>query len=167
MSGTEPPPSATLLNLISGAWVSQAIYIVAKLGVADHLTKGPKSPGELAKTLNVDVDALHRVLRLLASLGIFRQTQPGHFALTPMADCLRSDAADSLRAIAIMYGEPWHRAAWSAIGHSLQTGQPAFNHVYGERFFEHVQKHPEIAAVFDQAMTSFSSMEGAAVLAGL
>src|SRR5262249_40095882 len=89
---------------------------------------------------------------------------PQSFELTPMAQCLRSDVEDSLRAVAIMFGAPWQRAAWSNILHAVRTGEPAFNHVHGMGFFEYCQKHPEAASVFDEAMTSFSSQETPAVL---
>jgi len=149
---------------ITGAWVSQAIYAAAKLGVADHLQDGPKSAAALASAVGVAADPLHRLLRALASIGIFQPTAQDDFALTPLAECLRSDTPDSLRAVAILYGEPWHRAAWSAIPYALQTGRPAFDHVHGAPVFEHIPQHPAMAAVFDAAMTGFTGMAIHAVL---
>ncbi|MBL8797823.1 MAG: methyltransferase [Planctomycetia bacterium] len=165
MPAPELPPSAALINLISGTWVTQLIYVAAKLGLADRLRDGPKPVEELASATGMDPQSLYRVLRALASFGVFRETAPRCFELTPLAHCLRSDVPDSLQAVAVFYGEPWHRAAWSSLLHSVKTAQPAFNHVAGEPFFEHVQKHPEVAAIFDQAMTNFSGMAIGAVLA--
>jgi hypothetical protein len=165
MSAPEPPPSAVLMSLITGTWITQAIYVAAKLSLADRLKDGPTRSDELAKLVGADAGALYRLLRALAGVGIFRETEPGSFELTPLASCLRSDVPDSLQAVAILYGEPWHRAAWSSVVHSVRTAQPAFDHVAGEPIFEHLQKHPDLAATFDQAMTNFSSMASGAVLA--
>src|SRR5690348_8601840 len=93
----EMPASAQLLQMVMGRWVGTSISVVAELGVADHLSAGPKSTAELAAATGSHERSLYRVLRALASVGIFAETQPGTFTLTPLADALRSDSPDSLR----------------------------------------------------------------------
>ena len=103
-----------LLQMIIGRLVSQAIYVAAKLGIADLLKDGAKSSEELAKSTQVDAQSLYRVLRALASVGIFAEVDNRHFQLTPLAEYLQSDVPDSMQAIAIMFGgEDWH---WLTVG---------------------------------------------------
>src|SRR5215813_12262405 len=87
----ELPAPAAMLQMITGVWVSQTIYLAAKLGVADLLTEGARGSAELAKSLNVNADALYRVMRALASLGIFAERGRGEFELTPMGELLRTN----------------------------------------------------------------------------
>ena len=157
--------SMTLLRMISGSWVSQAIHVAAKLQVADHLASGAKSSDELARAAGADADALHRLLRALASVGVFTEGGDGRFSLTPLADALRTDAPGSLRAYAIMLGEDWHWRAWGQLPHSVRTGQSAFEHVFGCGVFDYFAAHPEAAQVFNAAMTSRTGQENAAVTA--
>ena len=127
-----PPPAQALTHLLAGAWLAQAIAIIARLGVADLLSAGPRTPAELASATGSEATAMYRVLRALAGAGIFAEDQ-GRFDLTPLAGPLRSDAADSIRAYAVMTGERW---VWQSIGgleHSLRTGAPAFEQIFGTR----------------------------------
>src|SRR5581483_1257564 len=96
---TSPP--AAMMGLISGYWVSQAVGVVAQLGVADQLGQGPRASDELARAVGADPQALYRVMRLLASLGVFAEVAPCSFGLTPLGDTLRSDAPGSVRNFAI------------------------------------------------------------------
>ena len=128
-AGAVPPP-ATLLQMMTGYWVSQAIYVAAKLGVADLLADGPRPVEELAAATQTDAPSLHRVLRALASVGVFTEARPGTFALTPLAALLRTGTPDSMRALAIMYNEEQYRA-WGDLLHSVQTGEPAFEQQFG------------------------------------
>src|SRR4051794_26541581 len=129
LSAQSPPPPAILLQMITGYWVSQALYVAAKLGIADHLADGPVRCQDLAASTGADAPSLYRVLRALASVGVFTETIPDTFALTPLADPLRTDSPDSMRAFALMHGEEQYRA-WSDLLHSVQTGTPAFPHQF-------------------------------------
>src|SRR5262245_55983308 len=82
-------------QMITGYWISQAIYAAAKVGIADHLKDGPKTVGELASATSTDPEALYRLLRALASVGLFTEGESRHFSLTPLAELLRSDVAGS------------------------------------------------------------------------
>jgi hypothetical protein len=164
-AGTSPrPPAARLHDLLAGSWVAPTLAAVARLGIADLLADGPKASGELAVATGIDGRALHRVLRALASLEVFVEVDDGRFALTPMAESLRSGVPGSLRNRAMMGGAPFERAAWTDIGHSLETGEPAFDHVFGTGFFDYLEQHPDAAGVFNEMMTGLTSQKSAAIL---
>jgi hypothetical protein len=161
---SDVPASAQLLPMIFGYMTSQAISVAAKLGVADLLTKGAKTADELAQTIGVKPRPLYRLLRALASVGVFAEDNAGRFSLTPMAEPLRSDAPDSLRAFAIFMGADWHWRVWSELLYSAQTGQPGFERIYGKPYFDYLAENPDPARVFNDAMTSFSASDSAAVI---
>ena len=152
-----------LLNLMIGAWVSQAISVVAKLGIADLLENGPRSSRDLAQAVGVHSGALYRLLRALASVGVFAETEAGRFELTPMAAALRTRAQDSLRDYAILLGENWNWRAWGELRHSVATGESALQHVMGMPVFDYFARHEEAGCVFDAAMTSRGNSENRAV----
>jgi hypothetical protein len=155
----------TLLSLLSSTWVAQAIFIAAKLGIADMLYPGAASCTELAAATKVHAPSLHRVLRALASIGLFAGDAQGRFALTPLAELLRSDALGSLRAYAIMVGERWVWQSWGDIEYSVRTGQPAFEHVFGALLFDYYTPHPEAGRVSADALNSLSAADNAAIVA--
>jgi ubiquinone/menaquinone biosynthesis C-methylase UbiE len=140
--------SGLLERMLAGFAVTHSIYAAAKLGIADLLEGGPRTAEELAGLVGVHGPSLYRLLRALASVGVFTETAPARFALTPTAQRLRTDAPDSLRAWAIVTGEIVARS-WDGLMHSLQTGQPAFESVFGMPVFEYLESHPETAAAFD------------------
>jgi hypothetical protein len=155
--------SQQLLTMGSGAWVSQMIIVAAELGVADHLVSGERSVHDLADACSADPEALFRLLRGLASLGIFQETEPRQFALTPLADLLRSDHPQSMRMWAQMMGDE-HFLSWDSLLHSVRTGEGAFRHRYGMTVFEWYQRHPERGEIFDGAMGAHSRPQVAALL---
>src|SRR5262245_21459876 len=160
----QPPPTAALSQLLRGSLVTQLIYVAATLGVADLLCDGPKSSHELAAALRVDPEALYRVLRALASIGIFEETESRWFALTPLAQPLRTGVPGSLRASAMLYGEPWWWRACGDLLHSARTGQPAFDHIYGESLFAYLRHTPDAAAIFNDHQTNMTQQDAAAVV---
>ena len=158
-----PELSAQLTAMASGAWVSQMIHVAAELGIADALAAGEQVVEPLAQHLNAHPDSLFRLLRGLASLGIFRETSPRTFALTPLAELLRSDHPQSLRQFARMLGSE-HYLSWNQLLHSVRTGESAFQREFGMGVFAWYDQHPERAAVFNAAMGDFSRSEVAAFL---
>jgi O-methyltransferase domain/Dimerisation domain len=164
--GDGPPasPHATLGQLLRGGLVTQLIHVAARLGIADLLRAGPKSADDLAAAVGVNAQALHRVLRALAGLGIFAETDPGCFALTPLADPLRSDAPASLRGSAVFYGEPWWWQACGDLLYSVRTGQPAFDHVHGQPLFAFLDATADAAAIFNEHQTNMTRQDAAAVV---
>ena len=158
------PPQLAILQMASGYWVSRSIYVAAKLGIADLLKDSPKSCDELATATGTHAPSLYRVLRALASLGVFAETQPNHFTLTPLAACLQSDTPNSVRACVILQGEEYYQA-WGEFMHSVQTGGSSFEHIYGMNLYEYLAQNPESAKIFDEAMTNLSVTEIATIAA--
>jgi ubiquinone/menaquinone biosynthesis C-methylase UbiE len=151
-------PVQHVMQTITGYWQSQAVYVAAKLELADRLAGGAKTLAALAQETATHADTLFRLLRALASIGIFRESAPGTFENTPASEVLRKNAPGSQWAMAVMMGEE-HYAAWGQLLHSVQTGRGGFAKVYGQRPFEYLAEHPEQAAVFDAAMTSVHGRE--------
>ena len=151
------PPEAYLTQLALGALVTQALYVAAKLGVADLLAGGPRPVGELAAETATHERSLYRVLRSLASVGVFRESDPKVFALTPAAEPLRSDAPSSFRNGAVFMGEVWHWNVWGNLMHSVRTGETAWGHTHGVEVFDYFAANPECAAIFNGAMTDMST----------
>jgi O-methyltransferase domain/Dimerisation domain len=160
---TEISPPQTMNQMLTGYWISQALYVAAKLGIADLLKAGSRSVAELAPATQCQSASLYRLLRALASVGVFAEDGQGRFALTPLAQCLRSDLPGSQHALAIMSGEEHHHA-WGELLYSVQTGQPAFDKLYGMPVFDFLSRHPEQAKVFDAAMVGVHGRETAALI---
>jgi hypothetical protein len=150
--------------MTNGYQVSQAIHVVATLGIADLLKDGPRSADDLAEATGTHALALYRILRALASVGIFAEETDGRFGLTPLAEHLRSDVPGSLRSWAILMGRPYLFTAWGHLLHSVKTGEPAFPEVYGMTAWEYRAAHPEESVIFDAAMTGLSLAEAEAVV---
>lgn len=164
---TTPPEesaAAALRQLIMGFRTTQMIYAAARLGVADALAHGPRTPVELAGEVNAEPQALYRLLRALASIGIFAEASDGAFAMTPLADALRTDAAGSLRSLAVLYGDEWLWRAYGRTLESVRSGQPAFAEANGEPLYEYLDHHPSAAAVFHEAMSGYSAREVSAII---
>jgi hypothetical protein len=125
-----------------------ALYVVAKLGVADRLVGDPVGSEELAQALGVLSRPLFRVMRALAAQGVFTQDSSDRFGLTPISQLLRSDAKDSMRYIAIASGEEHYKAAGDMI-HTVKTGETAFNHLYGKGLFDYLEENEEAAKTFN------------------
>ena len=130
---TEAPPQQQLDQMITSYWTSQAIYAAAKFGIADLLKDSPRSIQQLTESSSTNDDGLYRLLRALASVGIFSECSPKEFSLTPLAEQLRSDVDGSKRALALMTGGKQFRA-WGEIVYSIQTGNTALDQVFGNRF---------------------------------
>ncbi|HYJ88968.1 MAG TPA: methyltransferase, partial [Pyrinomonadaceae bacterium] len=158
------PPEAVLTQLITGSLGSQAVYVAAQLGIADLLVDGPKSVDELAQAAGVDGPSLYRVLRALASFGVFTELHDQVFGLTPTAELLRSDSPRSLRDLAIFMGEDWHWQVWGRTLYSVRTGKAAWAEVHGQEVFPYFAGNPEAAKIFDRAMTSLSNLAIKAVV---
>lgn len=159
------PPPITVIELIFGAFLSQAISASTQLGIADALSDGPLTEEELARRVGAHPDSVARLMRLLISRGVFRRRRDGRFALNALADTLRSDSPISTRGVAMLYGSPQHRANWTRLVDAVRTGEPNPAKVLGKGVFEYLSDDPEFAAIFNDAMTSTSSILEAAVVA--
>jgi O-methyltransferase/methyltransferase family protein len=147
-------PTVALRRLTNGYQVTQAIHVAATLGIADLLRDGPRDSEALAAQTATHAPSLHRVLRALASVGVLHEDDDGRFALTPIGDCLRSDAPEPVGGWAAFVGRPYHWQAWGALLHGVQTGENAFRSVHGADVWAYRAEHPEEGAIFDAAMTA-------------
>jgi SAM-dependent methyltransferase len=145
-------------------YVSQAVYVAAKLGIADQLSDGPRHHDDLAKATRTHGPSLNRVLRLLASAGVLSEEADGRFALTPIGQCLRSGVPGSMRAATLLFGGRTQQT-WSELLYSVQTGEPAFPRLWGADSFSFMEQHPEEAAIFDDAMADWTAQAAAAISA--
>ena len=159
------PPSVAMLRMILGFRVSRSIYVAAKLGIADLLKDGPKSSEELARLTSTHPASLYRVIRALASVGIFAEDEQGRFSLTPIATTLQSDVPGSLRAWAILVLGEEDYQAWGDLMYTVRTGQTSFDHVFGMGIFQYEAQHPDHAKIFDEAMANLIGVYNSAVLA--
>jgi hypothetical protein len=157
---TQPqlPPEAVLGQITMGCFLTQAVYVAAKLGIADLLKDKPVHVSELAKQTETHERSLYRVLRALASVGIFAETDPKVFALTPIAEPLITDRPASMRDLVIFMGEKWHWSVYGEMLYSVQTGKVAWEKVHGQEVFPYFQQNPEEYEIFNRAMTSFSHL---------
>jgi hypothetical protein len=160
-----PPPPGVMFNYIMGRWVSRLIYVAAKLELADRLKHGPRTVEELATAAEVHAPALYRVLRALASVGIFAETKDKRFKLTPLAVTLQRNVPGSMQAAALMLGEKYWEDAWAQLLHGVKTGEMPFLKAHGIPPFEYLEKHPEDLKIFGETMTSVSSTENPAIAA--
>ena len=161
-AGTDVP---ALRQLIMGFRSSQMIYVAAKLELADRLDQRPRTAAELAADVGAEPRALYRLMRALASIGIFVEREGQVFELNPAARLLQRDTAGSLRTSALVYGDDLFWSTYGRMLHSVQTGKPAFDHCHGEPLFPYLATHPAAAFLFHEAMSGFSEQESAAILA--
>jgi hypothetical protein len=152
------PPPAILLNARNAVILHQALYAMARLGVADHIERIARSASDLARELKVNEDALYRVLRLLASQGVFEEDADHRFRNTDISNYLRSDFPGSLRALLIFWGSNYSYTSLGQIMRTLETGKCAPELLSDNDSFEQLRRDPELARVFDDAMTAMSRM---------
>jgi hypothetical protein len=150
-SGSIGTPREELFRMIAGYKSTQALYVAAKLGIADHLAHGSMRVDELAKKVGADPKALLRLMRNLAATGIFTQDESRKFGLTPLGELLRNDNPESMRYNAIFAGEENYKATGDLL-HSVRTGETAFNHLYGKGHFDWLADHPNESSTFNKAM---------------
>jgi hypothetical protein len=164
MQADDVPAPVALLRMMTGYWVSQALNVAADLGVADLLRDGSRSSDDLAAACGAHAPTLYRLLRALASVGVFTELDGCRFALTPLAELLCSDVPGSMRALARMYGSEQYRA-WGDLLESVRTGRPAFDRTFGASYFDYLARSPEADAIFNEAMTGWTTRVAEAVVA--
>jgi len=155
------PLPARFGRLVMGAAITQALHAAATLGLADRIAERPQHAEELAAAVGANADALYRLLRVLAAEGVFAERDDGAFEMTDLAQFMRGEA---MAAAALHWGADWHYEAWSALLHSIRTGQPAFGEVHGVDHFAYLDREPEAMRVFQASMTATSAFPDAGVL---
>jgi hypothetical protein len=147
-------------------WVSRAVYAAAKLRLADRLAGGPRSAAELAEETGTLATALHRLMRLLAGLGILKTERGGQrFSLTPLGEAMRSGAPGAAHETLLSLAGPIFWKAFGEYMYSLETGKTAFEKAYGMPAFDYLAQHPDDAANFTQAMIGVHGDEPPAIVA--
>jgi len=140
-------PEDQMMQWITSKWITKPIHVISELGIADLLRDGPLSVDFLAEKTETHAPTLYRLLRALSSVGIFVETDDRVFDLTPLAQCLLSDA---MRPMAQMFLSDWHDKAWSGLNYTVRTGKPGFDHIFGKPAFEWMEENPEERAILDQ-----------------
>ena len=155
---------ADLLRLISGFQVSQAIHVATSLGLPDLLQSRACTIQELATKTETEPSSLYRLMRALASVGVFHEDDKRRFSLTPMSEFLRSDVEGTHEPMALMMGRSSYWRSWGELAHAVRTGKTAFDHIYRCDVWAYRAEHPEEARVFDRAMASLSKGHAQAVI---
>jgi len=157
-------PGDVLMQLATGYMASAALYAATKLGIPDILKSGAKPAQEIARACGANEDAVYRVMRALASAGVFTENAPRTFALTAEGELLLSDRADSLRPMVLWLDNKMHFDTYPELPYAMKTGNTVTEKVYGESCFGYFEKNHEESRVFNDAMTGFSRMFTPAVL---
>jgi hypothetical protein len=155
----QPPP---VFQMATGYWVSQSIYVAAKLAIPDAIGSSLKSCPEIAAAIGANESALFRLLRALCSIGICAEKN-GRFGLTSQGRLLQNGVPGSWRSMVLTLGEIHYRA-WGELLYSVKTGQPAFDYEFGMGLFDYLTENGEDGAIFNAAMTDFSGLASYAVL---
>jgi O-methyltransferase/methyltransferase family protein len=152
----EVPPPVQMVQMLAGFQLSQALYAAAVLGVADLMTAGPVAAGVLAEQAGAHPPSLLRLLRTLAGAGVFTEPEPGVFALTPLGSTLTRSQPGSMRDLAIMWMET-HYAPFGELLHTVRSGEPAAERLYGQPFFSWLSGQPGQVTRFTGAMANLTS----------
>ena len=150
--------------MINGYQVSQALHVAATLGLSDLLADGPRSVADLAAATGTDERTLLRLLRALASVGVYAGGEEGRFTNTELGEALRSDAPRSVAGGARLIGRPYYWQAWASLAQSVRTGENAFAATHGRSIWEYREQHPDELVIFDRAMTALSGAVAGAVV---
>lgn len=158
------PPFANMMSLLFGKHITYALSAVARLGVADYMNERPVSIERLAAQSGAHAPTLYRVMRTLASVGVFNESEDKKFSLTPEGRLLKAGAPESLRSFAIQMGDEWSTRPWEHFSATVRSGEDGVTKAYGKNVFEVLGEMPEEAATFNQSMTAFSAIVGEAIL---
>jgi hypothetical protein len=164
MTEQQAPPGPALIRLINGYRVTQAIHVVASLGIADLLKDGPRTSDDIAAATATRPDAMYRLLRALAAENIFEEHPRRSFGLTPLGELLRTDRPDSLASWAVFVCGTSQWQGWANLEYSVRTGESGTEKALGMSSWEYRAQNPEATAIFDRAMTSLSRMTASAVV---
>jgi len=165
MSTNALPPQLVLYQLATGHYLSNALQLAVKLGIAEHLADGPRHVDDIAAATGTHAAALRRVLRLLVSVGVFAEREDGTFALTPVGDCLRAGVPGSSRAMVMLFSGERIQDAWRDLEYCVRTGNPVFRKKGLDDPFRDPARTPEDNANFDAAMADFTRLAAVAVAA--
>lgn len=155
--------SDQLIQMAMGHWYAQIIYVTAKLKIADLIAEGKTSVTEMAIATNTTEKALSRLLRALVSLGLLNESENCQFKLNSIGEYLKQNHPQSVWATVMMMGNPERYQVWGELLYSIQTGNSAFEHCFGENMFDYLAHNPEPAYFYQQTMKGFSAFEAKAI----
>ena len=161
MESKDYSPHEQLMRFLLGRWIGKAIYIAAELGIADLLAKGPRSINVIARKTHTNKGYLYRVMRALAGVKIFKETEGACFALTPMADCLRTGV---MRSIARLFWSDFEDKAWNYVLEGVTKGETPFELAYSKPLFQWLETHPDEAEILQQANAIKASSSFSAIV---
>ena len=159
------PPQFALYQLATAHYLSHALQLAAKLGIAELLADGPRQATDLAARTGTHARSLPRVLRLLASAGVFEERDDGSFALTSIGECLRPGVPGSARAMVMLFASERMQNAWNDLEYAVRTGNPVYRKRGVDNPFADPTRTPEEDANFDAAMADFTAVAALAVAA--
>jgi hypothetical protein len=159
------PPQRVIGQLLFGKQLTASLSALARLGVADHMGEGAIPVEELATKVGAHAPSLYRVMRMLASVGVFSEEPGGKFALTPVGETLQTEAQGSMRAMAMMLGDEWSMHAYTRMADCIRTGVDGVTMAYGKPIFDLLAERPEQCETFQRAMTGGSAIAAQSILA--
>ena len=159
-----PPPPLAMMQLLFGKQLTYSLSGVARLGVADHMERTAKPVEHIASSCGAHAPSLYRVMRMLASFGVFKEGPPRHFALTPVGELLKTSAPGSLRYMAMMFGEEFSTRAYEHFAACLRTGGDGVSEAYGKQIWEVLAERPDQCETFQHAMTNSTSVAAQAIV---
>ena len=152
-----------MIQFVTGFWTSRAVFVAAKLGIADLLQSGPKTVQELAEATGTHAPSLYRILRALTNAGLFKRESDDRFALTPLSGTLVTGVPGSMRWFIISELGQEHYPAWGNLLHSVKTGEIAFDNFFGMDVWKYFAQNPEDAAVFNDSMSGMTAAANEAI----
>jgi hypothetical protein len=165
IESTQDIPQLTLLRMITGGQIAQAMHAAVQLNIPDLLIDGPMSVADLAQRCGAHAPTLYRLLRALASIGVFWEDSEQRFQLTETSQLLRSDIPHSLRPLLLLCHTPTHWNSWMNFVESIQTGEVSFQHLYKQEYWAYLDKNPAEQKLCYEALSSLSVGEIDAILA--
>lgn len=149
-------PARTVLDLITGTWRTQALYVAVALQLPDHVAAGATTSAELAERADADPDAVIRLMALLTTLGVFGGDDRVGYRLTAVSELLRTGSPKSMRDMCLLYGEEFH-VAWGEAATAVRTGQSGFELAFGETLHQYLADKPDAGPKFLRAMNAGST----------
>jgi hypothetical protein len=164
MEAQQVPPQAAIMHIIADYWLSRAVYLAARLKLADVIGNTRLALGAVAAATGTRPEALRRLLRALTAHGIFREEDDGTFSQTPLSEVLRSGIPGSMRAFAEVELGHDHYDSWRDAETCFTQPGTAFERIFSTPIWRYYAEHPELQALFGEAMTNLTAIANAAVL---
>jgi hypothetical protein len=157
------PANVVLYEQFQSFWLLPSLYVAAKLDIASVLKDGPLAVAEIAGRLKADSDNLGRLLRALASQGIFRQVGDGRYTLNARSRALL-DGPGSLKYMILHHLGPVNWNLMSNLDYAVRTGKDPFANLYGKEIYDYLPGNPEEYELFDRSMSNLSELGLAPIL---